>query len=172
MSSHRIEIIKELRALEQSCSFRNARTGEENERFLKDYLADIDEYPIEAIKEACADWRKSGSIRFPTSGQLIPIIKAKVPGQSSPREDAWRQLDDAAYAQLDLPAKERHHLILANQCEVKAGPMWKNGRPLTAEQMPPAWHRLREQAQFHRDEAVRLRKLYRKPPPPAQMAAE
>lgn len=162
MSSHRIEIIKELRALEQSCSFRNARTGEENERFLKDYLADIEEFPLEAIKAACADWRKSGSIRFPTSGQLIPMIRAKVPSDGVSRETAWVELSEDDYAQLDLPSKERHHLIMAQRCEVKAGPMWRNGRPLTHNEMPPAWHQLRERAAHHREEAARLRNLYRR----------
>lgn len=169
MASERIEIIKELRALEQFCTFKSVRSGEEQERFLKDYLADIQEYPLEAIQRACAAWRKSGATKFPTSGQLIPLIRQHVSEDRGPRLQPWRELSDDEYAALPLRDKIRHHEILAHDAARKAGPQWLNGKPATPEEMPPTWHRWLEIARNHRAEAKRLKAYLRSPAP---LAAE
>lgn len=141
MSSPRIEIVKELRALEQFCTFKAIRTGEESERFLKDYLADVQEHPLEAIQKACAEWRKSGATRFPTPGQLIPLIRKHVAVErSAGRPAPWRPLSDEAYERLTLAEKVRHHRIAASEARRKAGPMWKN---------PPGGADLRRAAPGH-----------------------
>lgn len=157
MSSHRIEIIKELRALEQFCTFKVMRTGDESERFLKDYLADIQDFPLQAIQAACADWRKSGQTKFPTPGQLIPMIRSRLQTKAAPKDEAWVPLDDADYAALTLDGKERHHLILAKQALDKAGPMWRDGRALHPDEMSAEHNKWKERARFHKQEASRLR---------------
>lgn len=168
MSSHRIEIIKELRALEQFCAFKVVRSGEENERFLKDYLADIEDFPLDAIRQACSEWRKSGATKYPTPGQLIPLIRSKIPEPKAARIEPWRPLSDDEYQALSLREKIRHHTILAHECSTKAGPMFRSSGPnsgkgqhLTPEDMPPEWHELRRRAQGHADEAKRLRSYLR-----------
>ena len=163
MSSPRIEIVKELRALEQFCTFKAVRSGEESERFLKDYLADIQDFPLEAIQKACAEWRKSGSTRFPTPGQLIPLIRQHVAAPTPERAEPWKPLSDLAYDELSLRDKIRHHRILANEARRKAGPMWLNGRPAGPEELPPRWHEWSARAENHEAEAQRLSRFLRHP---------
>lgn len=169
MSSHRIEIIKELRALEQFCTFKAVRTGEESERFLRDYLADIEELPLEAIKKACAKWRQSGQTKFPVPGQLIPLIRGCMAAEPKARAEAWRPLDNAEYDALSLPEKIRHHRILSHEARLKAGPMWCNGGPTTAEQMPDIWRSWNARAENHEAEVGRLKGFLRRS---TAMAAE
>lgn len=170
MSSDRIEIVKELRALEKFCAFPSGMTGEDRERYLKDYLSDIQEFPLDAIRSACAEWRKSGSVKFPTSGMLIPIIKRFIGAPKDERLEPWRALTDDEYRALGLPEKIRHHQILANQARRKAGPMWKNGRPAAPDELPDIWHSWTRQAENHEAEASRLRKHLR--PSSMGLAAE
>lgn len=157
MSSPRIEIVKELRALEQFCTFKAVRSGEESERFLKDYLADIQEFPLEAIQKACQKWRTSGQTKFPVPGQLIPLIRGFVSAAPATEQvDAWKPLSDLAFDALGLRDKIRHHRILANEARRKAGPMWVNGKPATPEEMPPHWHEWMSRAENHQAEGQRL----------------
>lgn len=174
MASARIEIVRELRALEQFCTFKTVRNGEEQERFLKDYLADIQEFPFEAIQRACAEWRKSGSTKFPTSGQLIPIIRLYVTGPRTEAPKAWAHLSGAEYDALDLPGKIRHHKILSAEARRKAGPMCKAGKGpgisrasiqhLTPEELSPTWRKYTEIADGHDREARRLMDYYYRKP--------
>lgn len=163
MSSHRIEIIRELRALEQFCTFKSVRTGEENERFLKDYLADIQEFPFEAIQKACQKWRQSGQVKFPTPGQLIPLIRGCMAAEPRDRPHVWRELSDSEYEALSLRSKIEHQRILANLARRKAGPMWVNGKPATADQLPERWHEWSARAANHEAEATRLGRFVRHP---------
>jgi hypothetical protein len=172
MSSHRIEIVKELRALEQFCTFKAVRSPEEHERFLKDFLADLQDFPFEAVQKACAKWRKSGSTRFPTPGQLIPLVRESVPDQRE-NVDAWRPLSDDEYRNLSVREKIRHHLILAHDAGLKAGPMWRNpatasmSRPMPGhiapEAMPDSYRRWKEAQAHHLAETSRLREFLRQP---------
>lgn len=130
---------------------------------MKDYLADIEEFPIEAIQKACADWRRSGVTKFPTSGQLIPMIRKHLVEQLQERIGPWQQLNDDAYEALSLREKIRHHRILANEARRKAGPMWANGKPAEAEEMPPRWHEWSRKAEDHGAEAQRLMRFLKHP---------
>lgn len=159
MSSHRIEIVKELRALEQFCTFKAVRTGEESERFLKDYLADIQAFPFEAIQKACAEWRRSGATRFPTPGQLIPIIRKHVETpDSGPRiNEPWKPLSEAEYAALGLEAKIRHRRILAAQARDEATiHALREGWDRNIANAPASYHRFMAVADAHEAEAKRL----------------
>jgi len=170
MSSDRIEIIKELRALEKFCAFPSGMNGEDRERYLKDYLADIQDFPLDAVKSACAEWRKSGSVKFPTSGMLIPIIRRFMGAPKDERMEPWKPLSDLAYDALSLPEKIRHHRIMAGQARLKAGPMWKNGRAAEPSELPATWHEWTARAQNHDREADRLRSHLR--PSSMGLAAE
>lgn len=174
MSSVRIEIIKELRALEQFCTFKAVRTGEESERFLKDYLADVQEFPLDAIQKACGKWRKSGATKFPTPGQLIPLIRECLPAEGGVGPQAWRPLSDGEYADLSLRDKIRHQQILAHEARVKAGPMWKTPpgsslkRPraghIEPAELSPVYRQWMDIAAEHDAEVRRLRSyLHRSP---------
>lgn len=165
--SDRIEIIKELRALEQFCAFPPKMSGEDRERFLKDYLADVQEFPFSAIQAACAAWRRTGSTKFPTPGQLIPLIKHALPLDKGEAPLAWRELSHPEYNSLSLREKIRHRTILAHEARRKAGPMWKTPagsglkRPtpghIHPDAMPDTYRRWSAIAEAHEAEAKRLR---------------
>lgn len=156
MASPRIEIVQELRALEQFCTFKAVRSGEEQERYMKDYLADIQDFPIEAIRKACADWRKSGSTKFPTSGQIIPMIRAHLEAPRSETCGAWRPLSDDAYDALSLPDKIRHRMILAQEARRTASSK-AHGWTRNINEAPPIYRQWMAVADGHEAEARRLR---------------
>lgn len=167
--SKRIEIVKELRALESFFTTRPVRTADEQNRFLADYLADVQDFPLDAIRSACAAWRKSGATRFPTSGQLIPMIRSYVRDEKPRINEPWRPLSDEEYGDLTLRDKVRHHRIMAHEARCKAGPMFRNtthltkGRPsgvhLTAEEMTEKWRHWTAEAERHEEEAWRLNQV-------------
>ena len=155
------EILNEIEPLEAHC-----RPPPMNELqragWLRDWCADLAEFPIEAIAAGCRKWRHSGSTKFPTPGQLLPLIRAELPQRrEAVNAEPWRPISDAEYEALKLPEKIRHHRILAHDARRKAGPMWVNGKHCTAEEMPEGWRRWNEQAERHEAEAARLTKYLR-----------
>lgn len=131
--------------------------------WVRDWASDLAGFEIEHIRKAFRDWRLSGQTKFPTPGQIMPTLRSLAePKQERRKEHAWSELSEAEYQALDLPGKERHHLIMASQCEMRAGPMWRDGKPLAAEDLSSRYHDLRERAANHRGEAKRLRELYRR----------
>lgn len=175
--SDRIEIIKELRALEKFCAFPASLIGEDRERFLKDYLADIQEFPLDAIRSACAEWRKSGSTKFPTSGLLIPLIRRFVGAPKSERSQPWAPASPGEFRDMPVRDKLRELQILAHAARSKAGPMFRNtsrgskigGKHLTPEEMPDTFRRWNAEAERLEGEIKRLREILRTP---YQQAAE
>lgn len=171
MSSPRIEIIKELRALEQFCTFKALRTGEENERFLKDYLADIEEFPLDAIRKACADWRRSGATKYPTSGQLIPMIRRHLleERQGGDRPQPWTAPSEAEYEAMPLREKIRQRRIMAGLAEEQAfREAAKLGWDRNVQNAPQVWREHMARAASHHEEAARLKRRLR----PVPVAAE
>jgi hypothetical protein len=154
------EIISEIEALAVHCRL-PILSAEQKMAWMRDWCSDLADFDGDNIRAAFRDWRHSGAVKFPTPGQILPAIRAKIGKTDAVREDGWRELTDAEYDALELPAKERHHLIMANHCEVRAGPMWRNKKPLRPDQMSPEWHALRARAANHRAEAKRLRGFYR-----------
>lgn len=169
--SDRIEIIKELRALEKFCAFPASLTGEDRERYLKDYLADIQEFPVDAIRSACAEWRKSGSTKFPTSGLLIPIIRRFIGAPKSERAQPWYPAGRDEFHGMTVREKIRELSILAHEARSKAGPMFRNttqgkriaGVHLAAEEMPDTHRRWTAEAERLEGEIGRLRGVLRTP---------
>lgn len=150
-----------LSRLEAVYPFRVARTPSQMEAWLDAYYEDLREYPIEAIEQACQKWRRGDGKKFPLIGELLPLVRQA----ASPRPTAeacrpWAPATDSEYNAMTLREKIREQKLLAMDTRTKAGPMWRDGGPLTLEQMPPAWHRLVETANQHFAEAQRLwRKL-------------
>lgn len=150
------EIIEELEALALHY-LRPVRTPEQHARALQDYLTDLGDLPVAAIKSGCAAWRKSGAKKYPTPGELRSMATQFAPTHNGPKARKWEPITDAEYATYSLRDKIRHQTILGDEALAKAGPMWRNGGPLTREDMGAAWHQWREAAANHYAEAKRLR---------------
>jgi hypothetical protein len=156
------EILAELDALTTHCR-PPLMSVEQRTGWMRDWCDDLAKFDIEHVRSAFREWRQSGQTKFPTPGQILPKLRDLAnPRRPAEKDLAWRELSDAEYAALDLPAKERHHQIMAHQALAKAGPMWRDGKPLAAEDMPAPWRQWRDRATRHAAEAKRLRELYRR----------
>ena len=51
-------------------------SSEERARWLMDWCEDLKDAPLAAIKHACSRWRQGEDRRFPTPGQLLPMVRA------------------------------------------------------------------------------------------------
>lgn len=145
---------------------------EQRALWLRDWCSDLAEFPTDAIATACRKWRHSGSNKFPTPGQLLPLVRDSLPSSHGPRVEPWRELTEDEYRALSVREKIRHRLILAHEARTKAGPMFRTqrammGRPtgehLTPEQMPDTWRRWTQIAEGHEAEVARLREHLRAP---------
>jgi hypothetical protein len=70
----------------------------------------------------------------------------------------WEPLDEDAYQALTLREKIRHHRIMATGAATQAGPQWRDGAPVRADQMGDDWRRCRARAANHLQEVDRLTK--------------
>lgn len=138
--------------------------------WLADWCSDLADFPIESIRLAVRDWRHSASGKFPTPGQLLPLVRSKLPIESKGRPQDWAPLSDDEYRALPIRDKIRHQLILAHEAGCKAGPMWRNpegggkmSRPvdgrLMPEDMPPTHRHWTEVRASHMAEVKRLREI-------------
>lgn len=166
------EIIDEIEALTVHCRppimEASARAS-----WLTDWCEDLAEFRIEHIRLAIREWRQSGSAKFPTPGQLLPLIRSKMPVKVEERISDWRPLTDDEYRALSVREKIRHQLILAHEAGCKAGPMWRNpeganmARPVDGrvplEEMPASYRHWREVEARHHAEAKRLREIINQP---------
>lgn len=143
---------------------------EDKTRWMRDWADDLAQFPLEAITNGTRKWRHSGATKFPTAGQLLPLIRETVPQDHGEKLHAWRPASQEEYAQMSVREKIREHLILANAEGIKAGPMFVNttgggpmsrasGRHLTPEEMPPSWRIHRGAEMNHYAEVKRLREL-------------
>jgi hypothetical protein len=141
---------------------------EQREAWIRDWCADLEEFPLEAIQNACRKWRHSGATKFPTAGQLLPLIRENVPRDDGPALQVWREAGPDEYRAMSVREKIREHQILAHAAFGKAGPMFRNtsgggvmakasGTHLTAEQMPDSHRAWIAEARRHTAEVARLR---------------
>ncbi|MCR5876948.1 hypothetical protein [Phenylobacterium sp. J367] len=151
---------------------------EQRTLWLRDWANDLAEFPLDSINTACRKWRHSGTAKFPTAGQLLPLIRESLPVQGE-RVQIWRPATASEYAAMSLREKIREHTILAHEAGSKAGPMFRNtsqgkrmmGVHLDAEEMPDNWRIWKAEEKRHLEEASRLRsKLFEAQRAP--MAAE
>ena len=165
--AERTEISAELNALSVHCR-PPIMEIEQRALWLRDWCSDLMEYPIEAVRIACRKWRLSGSVKFPTPGQLMPLVKENLPGETVEKLAAWREATEDEYRAMSVREKIREHQILAHDAFTKAGPMFRNmttggtitkaaGQHLTLEEMPETWRRWTAEGERHRQEVYRLR---------------
>ena len=161
--AERTEIMDAIESLALHCRA-PLMSVEQRASWIRDWCDDLRGFDIAAIRAATARWRASDNAKFPTPGQLLPLVR----GQATAERDAgavaapWKPLTYAAYDELTLTEKIRHQRILANQARGKAGPQWRGGKPATPDQMPAAWHAWRQRAQNHDAEARRLQQVLEK----------
>ena len=148
-------IVSELDAL-GAHYIRPNRSPAEHTRFLRDFVSDLGPVTPDVVRRACQSWRQSDANKFPTPGQLLKKIEALTP-QRSAAPGPWREVSEAEYDRMTLTEKIDHQTILANECDQRAGPMWRNGEPVALEDMPDVYHTWKRRASDHRKEAKRLR---------------
>jgi hypothetical protein len=166
--AERTEISAELNALSVHCR-PPIMEVEQRALWLRDWCSDLAEFPIEAVRIACRKWRLSGATKFPTPGQLMPLVRENLPTEKGEAAREWSPADDAEYRAMSVREKIREHQILAQQAYRKAGPMFRNGSAsgapmskasgthLTPEEMPASHAHWVAQAQNHLADAQRLR---------------
>lgn len=165
----RSEIMGEIEGLEVHCRA-SLMTVDARSRWMADWCSDLASYPIEAVQSAFRDWRQSGNTKFPTPGQIIPAVRAKLRkvedvGAMGTRK--WEPLTDADYYAASIEDKIRHHEIMAQRARFKAGPMyragktWASGAHLDRADMPSGWHDAQSQADNHFAKARELSKKLR-----------
>jgi hypothetical protein len=161
----RNEIIDALESLAVHCR-PPLMSVEDRSRWMADWCEDLKNCDATAIKTACQRWRMGSDRKFPMAGQLLPLVRAVTVStpSSSDTEEQWRPLSDAEYESLSLREKVRHHRIMASECRIKAGPMWRNGTHAEPEQLPEKWHEFQAKARGHDEEARRLNNFMRRPP--------
>jgi hypothetical protein len=142
----------------------------QRELWMRDWCADLASFPAEAITNACRKYRQSEATKFPTPGQLIPLVRLSLPSTTGEKVAEWAPLSDAEYASLSIRDKSRHRSILAHDARIKAGPMYVNRSPtlsgatpghVSAENMPAVWRKWTGIAEAHEAEAKRLREHLR-----------
>lgn len=140
-------------------------------------------YPLlDAMESACgadfADSYLSGAVEL--DGALIPktrvawlsllsnstamgVLKRLGISLLEPvRRGARREITDlteAEYRYLTTAEKIRHHQMNAFESEMRAGPMWKKGKPAGPEELPASWHDNMALATHHHAEAKRLKEI-------------
>lgn len=136
---------------------------EDRSKWMRDWCVDLRDFPIEAIRAATARWRQGETTKFPTPGQLLPLVRAAnhSPDASKRKAMPWRAPTDAEYDAMSLTEKLHAHTCLALQARDKAGPMWVTsmGGPVTPDQLPERWHVWTQRAKNHEAEAGRLRQI-------------
>jgi hypothetical protein len=171
------EIISEIEALAVHCPPR-MMTTEARALWMRDWCSDLSSFPVSAIRAAFTAWRNGDNPRFPTAGQVLPMVRANTPRKAGPTikaPDPWAPISDAEFELLSLSEKARHLLILAAEARRKAGPMWKNPegglsmtRPVAGHVHPDdvsdEWREWSARATNLEAEAERLKRIIRKEP--------
>lgn len=167
--AQRTEIASEIEALSVHCR-PPIMEVEQRASWTRDWCNDLAEFPIEAIRIACRKWRLSGGTKFPTPGQLLPLIRENIPGEKAEKLNAWSEATAEEYQAMTLREKIRENQILSHEAYTRAGPMFRNlsrgapiskasGQHLQSDQMSEASQRWRAQGEAYAAEATKLRKL-------------
>lgn len=152
------EIISEIEALTVHCR-PPVMSVEQRARWQMDWADDLAGFNIDLIRRALRDWRQGENAKFPTPGQIKPMLERLSGVGRMSKEDAlaWSyEIADDEYRALSLNGKIRHHRIAANYCRRKAGPMPHLGKPVRREDMPREWQDWQSRAASHDAEANRL----------------
>jgi len=157
----RTDILTELNAL-SAHYMRIVRSPEEQERILSDYADDLKAFDLDAIKNGCRSWRQSSAQRFPTPGQLIPMIRANMRQQTGPRPAAWKPCTTEEYEA--MPPYEQIRELQCRMEAINPGPQFSQvqQRHLDASEMPEEWHKARQRIATYAAEIKRIRMNLRK----------
>jgi len=163
--ANRDEIIEEIEGLEVHCRAA-VMTMTARAKWFSDWCNDLAKFPIEAIRDAFKDWRQSDNVKFPTPGQMLPMIKAKLrkPEDATAKAVKWEPLTSANYHEASIEDKMKHHRIMAERARFDAGPMyrsgttWGSGVHLEPSEMSDRWRAYRRSADDHAHQANELRK--------------
>ncbi len=161
MANHS-EIIDEIEALALHCRA-PLMSVDQRSRWAQDWAQDLAKFEIDAIRDAFRDWRHGDNGKFPTAGQILPLIRAKTRNPEQEARDHLRlwsyDMGDRDYATLSLSEKIRHHKISASHCRQMAGPMpFERGKLVKQEDMPESWKAWRHRAERHDEQVQKLRK--------------
>lgn len=159
-----IEIVDQIETLSAHCR-PPLMDVDTKSRWLQSWCEDLAEFSSEVLKAGFRSWRQSDNVKFPTPGQLLPMMRAAASRangsglSSNAAPKAWEPISDAEYDQLSLRDKIRHQRILASRAFSKAGPQCSGSLPIPAEQMPQEWHGWRAVGRNHLAEVERLKKI-------------
>lgn len=149
--AERPEIIDTLESLAVHCRL-PLMDVDSRSRWMASWCEDLAEFPIGAIEDACREWRRSGATKFPTPGQLLPLVRTRATvghgGQSQENNQAWTWPTDDQLAAMTLRERRRAYLIMATETRSKAGPMDREGKIPRPQFV--------EQAKAYTEEAARL----------------
>lgn len=140
------------------------KSPDDHARWLIDFATDLGDLTPEQVRRACAAWRTSDAKKFPTPGQLrktAPLLH--VEALPAPRAEPWRPISNGEYQALTIIQKIRHHRSSIGHALDRAGPMWRDGKPVGPEELPASWHEWRQRARNHADEAGRLQTILDQP---------
>lgn len=127
--AERLEIVDALESLAVHCRA-PIMDVDSKSRWMQTWCEDLMEYPIETIRAACRAWRQSDNTKFPTPGQLLPMVRAGLikPVSEAANNRSWSWPSDGDLAAMTLREQRRQYLIMAHQCRGKAGPMGDDGQ--------------------------------------------
>lgn len=124
-------------------------------RWIASWCEDMAEFPLSAISHACQVWRQGDNSKFPTPGQLLPLVRAQCRKPSAPsgarNNQAWTWPTDDELDSMPLTERRRQYLIMAHEAAAKAGPMQENG-----EFPRPSW---RGKSAIYLEEAKRIAEM-------------
>ena len=121
--------------------------------FADSYLSGAVEMPSALIPKTRTAWE-----RLKASGAAMRVLKQlgigllEPPGFRAMPERT--DLTEAEYQYLTLSEKIRHHRMCAIEADMRAGPMWKGGRPVGPEALGARWHENKSKACNHQAEAM------------------
>ena len=139
---------------------KSSRSPEEQAIWLRDYLADLDQFPADEVEAACSAWRRTDAAKFPKIGELLIRLRQFSPSKEETAR-RWEPVQDAVYDAMSLTEKIRYHRIAANEAKCRAGPQWLKRAPALPSDMPKKWHEGRAVAKNHENEASRLDQIMR-----------
>ena len=154
------EIIDQIEALAVHCR-PPLMSVDHRSLWLRTWCEDLAEFPAEAIRVGCRSWRQGDSTKFPTPGQLLPLVRKAAAPQRAPAPEraphpAWTPISDELYASLSLVDKAWNQGKMGQWCLGQAGPQPRDTPP---DEMPEAWKAWRRRATDHFAEETRLKQL-------------
>lgn len=126
----RIEIVDALESLAVHCRA-PLMSVEDRSRWMRDWCDDLKEFDGDAIRLAITRWRQSENTKFPTPGQLLPLVRMASKRNRSPADSdnprVWTWPSEQELEGMTLHERRRQYLIMAFEARGKAGPMSEAG---------------------------------------------